>query len=92
MIYVIGYNFIPQRGTDLNKGEEYQLFHIKPTKENDKWNYKYHFLHRSSRKCVDINFGSTFEADNYIARISNKMEDLNKEREKIKSMQDVETL
>jgi len=79
---------LPKIEEQFKIGEEYTLYHVLvttyPTGEKA---FKYTFIEKSTREKIDKIFSSTYDADNYIARISGKTEELNTERSKITSAQ-----
>lgn len=91
MIYVNGYTFVVKNHSHqipLELGKTYTLYHIRPFVENDKKLLKYTFVEsqRSNERplpIIDVVFPHSGEAENHIARVSGKIEELRAERKKI---------
>jgi hypothetical protein len=91
MIYAVGHVFVVNKSSNPNFkiGMPYQLYHIKPIKENDIKKFKYTFTERSGI-AIDVVFNNPFEADSFIARMSGKVSELEKERARVKSIQEAD--
>lgn len=91
MIYAIDHMFIAERasGNDFIKGTQYKVYHIKSIEEDKIKKFRYTFID-SSGKSVYVSFLSPYDADSFIARISGKVDVLEKERAKVKSIQEAD--
>lgn len=68
-------------------GKQYRLFHIRPIKieETKRFKFEYIFQESNTQNFVPVEFNSTTDADNYIARIAGKIGELQQVREQVRN-------
>lgn len=71
------------KNTSFQQGNSYTLYYISPFTKDNKRMFKYLFINDSTREKITLEFNNSAEADNYIARISGKTEELSTIRNQI---------